>query len=109
MRKDRVRKKLIERRDSLVRRRQENLRQAQELYTAYEPDPADVAADVSSARVVERLSDEELMQLQRIGSALARLDEGTYGACVVCGDEIAKARLAVVPEADRCATCTNSH
>jgi DnaK suppressor protein len=67
-----------------------------------------VAADVTAARVVERLSDVELVQLQHISSALTRLEEGTYGACVVCGHDIAEARLAAIPEADRCSRCTDS-
>ena len=40
--------------------------------------------------------------LARTERALAKLDDGTYGACVVCGEQIPDARLEVRPEAARC-------
>jgi DnaK suppressor protein len=43
--------------------------------------------------------------LARIDEALRRLEEGSYGACVECGIEIAEARLRAVPFATRCLAC----
>jgi DnaK suppressor protein len=43
--------------------------------------------------------------LNRIDAALRRLDEGTYGHCVECGDEIGEARLRALPFAARCRDC----
>jgi DnaK suppressor protein len=43
--------------------------------------------------------------LNRIDAALGRLEEGTYGNCFDCGDEIAEARLRAVPFAVRCKDC----
>ena len=43
--------------------------------------------------------------LNKIGSALARLEEGTYGYCYECGDEIAGQRLRALPFAARCKDC----
>jgi DnaK suppressor protein len=37
--------------------------------------------------------------------ALARLDAGTYGACVTCGEALPIERLELVPDAERCMTC----
>ena len=42
--------------------------------------------------------------LLRIQSALNRLEEGEFGYCIACGDEIAKKRLLLDPAV---ATCTN--
>jgi RNA polymerase-binding transcription factor DksA len=39
---------------------------------------------------------------RRIDEALRALDDGTYGTCVVCGQEIPPARLEAKPEAVRC-------
>jgi DnaK suppressor protein len=43
--------------------------------------------------------------LNRIDAALRRLEEGTYGGCSECGDEIAEARLRALPFALRCKDC----
>jgi DnaK suppressor protein len=43
--------------------------------------------------------------LNKIGAALTRLDEGTYGYCYECGEEIAERRLRALPFAARCKGC----
>ena len=43
--------------------------------------------------------------LNKINEALSRLDEGTYGHCFECGDEIAEQRLRALPFAVRCKDC----
>lgn len=40
--------------------------------------------------------------LGKIGRALGRLDEGTYGICTRCGKPIEKARLKALPYVDLC-------
>ena len=41
-------------------------------------------------------------RLTEVDAALARLADGTYGFCAVCGRPIAPARLEARPTADRC-------
>lgn len=41
-------------------------------------------------------------QLDEIEAALARLDEGTYGSCEVCGKPIGEARLEIMPATRFC-------
>ena len=43
--------------------------------------------------------------LNKINEALSRLEEGTYGRCFECADEIAEARLRALPFAVRCKDC----
>jgi DnaK suppressor protein len=43
--------------------------------------------------------------LNKINEALSRLEEGTYGRCFECGDEIAEPRLRALPFAVRCKDC----
>ena len=43
--------------------------------------------------------------LERTERALAKLDEGTYGACDECGDPIPPARLRAMPDSALCVTC----
>ncbi len=106
---DAARQALIAKRERLLRRHVDNVAAEDELLTGREPDLPDVAADRTAAAVLERLDDGDQLQLMRIARALERLDDGTYGVCVVCGAPIPGPRLALVPEADRCAGCSNSH
>ncbi len=43
--------------------------------------------------------------LNKINAALRRLEEGTYGNCFECGEEVAEARLRALPFAVRCKDC----
>lgn len=43
--------------------------------------------------------------LNKIDEALRRLEEGTYGYCFECGDEITERRLRALPFAVRCKDC----
>jgi RNA polymerase-binding transcription factor DksA len=47
----------------------------------------------------------DLIEYHAGRAALHRLDEGSYGTCVACGDEIAPARLQAAPFAARCLAC----
>lgn len=44
-------------------------------------------------------------RVNRLAAALDRLDEGEYGICVECGEEIAAARLRAMPEVQTCVRC----
>jgi DnaK suppressor protein len=43
--------------------------------------------------------------LNKINEALTRLEDGRYGLCFECGEEIAEARLRALPFAVRCKDC----
>ena len=43
---------------------------------------------------------------QRIHAALRRLDDGDYGFCTDCGEDIEPKRLAADPTIPRCLDCT---
>ena len=46
-------------------------------------------------------------ETQRLKAALSRIDEGEYGYCCDCGDDIAPARLRLDPAALRCISCSS--
>ena len=48
------------------------------------------------------------IQLQKIDSALRRMDAGDYGYCLLCGDEIGTARLSFDPATTRCMGCMDN-
>ena len=45
------------------------------------------------------------LELQRIDAALARLENGSFGDCVKCGNEIAHKRLQLDPSTAYCIDC----
>jgi len=51
------------------------------------------------------LRDRNEQHLAQVDAALARLDEGTYGACANCGRPIAPERLEAIPWAALCIDC----
>ena len=44
-------------------------------------------------------------QLRLVTAALARAEDGTYGCCLNCEDQISLKRLAALPHAVLCVTC----
>lgn len=46
-------------------------------------------------------------EARRLTAALARMDEGEYGYCEDCGEEIARGRLELDPAATRCISCAS--
>ncbi|WP_297774302.1 TraR/DksA C4-type zinc finger protein [uncultured Roseovarius sp.] len=46
-------------------------------------------------------------QRRRLQAALSRMDEGEYGYCEDCGEDIALGRLEIDPAATRCVSCAN--
>ena len=47
----------------------------------------------------------ETQELEDIGSALKRIDDGSYGECADCGEDIPRPRLDANPSAARCIPC----
>ena len=45
------------------------------------------------------------MDLDKIEAALARLEAGTYGACIHCGRQISSKRLTALPYISGCNRC----
>ncbi len=66
-------------------------------------------ADLGSHSFEEELTlglvEKEEQLIEEINAALARIDEGVYGRCESCQQDIAKERLRAVPYARRCVRC----
>ena len=100
---------LEERRREILAQVQEKMRdvraeggigEGQGVLDAAESSEADIQDDIEFA-LIQMKSE----TLNRIEEALARLDEGTFGNCFECGDEIAERRLRALPFAVRCKDC----
>ncbi len=63
---------------------------------------ADHASEILEREMDWTLEENAEHILGEIEQALARLDDGTYGTCAVCGEAIPEERLAAVPYATLC-------
>ena len=75
--------------------------------TADSPDFIDQAAMEADRSFRLRMRDREKRLMLKITEALARIEEGTYGVCEVCGGEISMKRLKARPVATHCIRCKN--
>lgn len=69
------------------------------------PDPTDRASLESNRNFVLRIRDRERKLIVKITEALARIDEGTYGKCEECGENIGMERLDARPVTTLCIDC----
>lgn len=105
-------------REQLEEDRQQQLEQLEE----YGADPygesvknlgGDEEGFADSGQVTEQRSEalahieQARTRLNQIDEALERMDEGTYGECVECGEQINPARLEARPLSIRCVDCAS--
>jgi len=69
------------------------------------PDPTDRAALETDRNFLLRVKDRERKLISKVKEALKRIDDGTYGVCELCGEEISKKRLEVRPVTTCCIEC----
>jgi RNA polymerase-binding transcription factor len=72
------------------------------------PDPTDRASMESNRNSVLRIRDRERKLIFKIQEALQRLDNGEYGVCEQCGEEIGIDRLKARPVTTLCIGCKSS-
>ena len=105
---DRLKKKLLERQRTLT----EEVREKREQAAAEgNEEPFGSVGDAGDESVLRMNTDLDIQEagrdveeLRDIDAALRRMDDGSYGTCDDCGQEIGYPRLEVQPTATRCIT-----
>jgi DnaK suppressor protein len=69
------------------------------------PDPTDRASLEGNRNLLLRIRDRERKLITKIDEALGRFDDGSYGKCEECGEEIGIARLKARPVTTLCIDC----
>jgi RNA polymerase-binding transcription factor DksA len=103
-------------RGALERRREELVRELRDdlarIRAETHRDVAGPSADPGDESVFDLLSDlsqaetrRDVGELRAIEAARGRFDEGHYGECIECGQDIGYARLKATPSALRCIVC----
>ena len=68
-------------------------------------DPADRATAESDRSFTLRIRDRERRLIRKIQAALQRIDDGSYGICDDCGEDIGVPRLKARPVTKLCINC----
>jgi len=69
------------------------------------PDEIDLASTETEQAMNLRLHDRELILLRKIDKTLKKIEEGEFGICESCGEEISIKRLEARPVAEVCISC----
>jgi RNA polymerase-binding transcription factor DksA len=95
---------LESRRDELV----ERLREIDDaLEGTQTKDWEELATEREGDEVLEGMGTSGKAEIAKIQAALQRMEEGEFGICVSCGEEISQERLDVVPYTPFCRTCAD--
>ena len=73
------------------------------------PDALDEVQNAAERELAIRNLDRESNLLRNVRAALRRIDEGTFGTCVHCEEEISPKRIAAVPWTPFCIDCQEQH
>lgn len=68
-------------------------------------DPVEQAVFDQHLNLKIRIKDRESKLIKKIRDALARIDDGTYGICEICEEDISIERLKVRPVTTQCIEC----
>lgn len=68
-------------------------------------DTGDEALEISMERLESSMLSSVVDEIRMIDQALERIEAGSYGICIDCGNKISEARLECFPYAARCIIC----
>ena len=103
--RDKFQKILTEQRKRVLQSSERSKEEDLQLSVDDLPDELDHASAEINQSVVFRLRDRERVLLQKIEHALQKIEEGEFGVCESCGDEIAVKRLEARPVTTLCIKC----
>lgn len=69
------------------------------------PDPTDRASLETDRNFLLRVKDRERKLISKINEALERIEDGSYGVCDLCGEDISEKRLEARPVTTCCIEC----
>lgn len=82
-----------------------NVRNREGIAIEKTPDALDEVQHASEREMAIRNLDRETNLLRNVRAALRRIEEGTYGTCLHCEEEINLKRVNAVPWTPYCITC----
>ncbi len=101
----RIRRKLLNRRDDIEGRLNKVNQDILHTNGAPSPDSGEQAIERENDDVLEALGGIARSELEKINTALERMERNEYGICTVCKKAISAERLEAIPYADHCIDC----
>ncbi|HUM01649.1 MAG TPA: TraR/DksA family transcriptional regulator [Thermoanaerobaculia bacterium] len=102
---EKTRKRLLAKREELLKDLAKNREVSDETVDESAQDMVDRATSAYTKEFAYSLSEADRRILLLIDQALERLEAGTYGTCVHCGQPCQEKRLEAVPWARHCLDC----
>ncbi|PID38771.1 MAG: conjugal transfer protein TraR [Proteobacteria bacterium] len=102
---ERFHKLLHEKRDQLLRKAEQTLTEDMSVDAEDRADEMDLASSEYLQSFTFRLRGREKTFLKKIEFAIQKLDNGTFGICEDCGEDITIKRLEARPETTLCIRC----
>ena len=96
---------LTEKRDEIVKKAKQTLEEDMTLDANDLPDEMDLASSEYLQSFTFRLRGREKGLLDKIDKAIKRIDDGSFGVCESCAEEISIKRLEARPETTLCIRC----
>jgi DnaK suppressor protein len=96
---------LTEKRDEIVKKAKQTLEEDMTLDANDLPDEMDLASSEYLQSFTFRLRGREKVFLDKIEKALRKIEDGSFGTCEECGEEISIKRLEARPETTLCIRC----
>ena len=102
-----IRNKLISLRDEYTRRASALDADVHHKSEPVEKDFAEQATQRENDDVLNALENDARQTIIQINRALLKIEEGSYGICSECGEEISSQRLETIPYASLCISCAD--
>ncbi len=96
---------LLEKRDEIVKKAKQTLEEDMALDANDLPDEMDLASSEYLQSFTFRLRGREKVFLDKIEKALRKIEDGSFGTCEECEEEIQVKRLEARPETTLCIRC----
>lgn len=65
------------------------------------------SVEMENQQLIYALDEEGRNELRLIDRALARIDDGSFGECIKCGNPVGEGRLNAIPYAELCIGCAS--
>lgn len=102
---EQFRRILVDLREKIMKDYERVVESSGEEFGSEMPEMIDEASRTINRRILLSIGDNAHQIMKLVQEALERIDEGEYGVCVECGEDIPEKRLELVPYAQFCVRC----